>query len=149
MLFGCYRKGDANDPETYTAAIAAVLAMFPEAVILRATDPRVGLPSLCDFLPTPKEVKDFCEKEMAPVRAAEAREARIAKQFADREEAEIDRSDRPTYEELIERCARDGLIIGKRRAIDHATPAENILEKYGISKEDWDAVPSAPPRREP
>ena len=28
--FGCYRRGDANDPETYSMAITAILTRFPQ-----------------------------------------------------------------------------------------------------------------------
>jgi hypothetical protein len=63
VLFGCYRKGDANDPETYTAAAAAVLAEFPADVIRAVTDPRTGLPRKSQWLPTIKEIADACEHE--------------------------------------------------------------------------------------
>ena len=61
LLFGCYRKGEANDPDTYTAAIAAILAEYPEQVIREVTDPRVGLPRKLSWLPTVKEVSDACD----------------------------------------------------------------------------------------
>lgn len=62
MLFGCYRKGDANDPEIYTAAIAATLADFAPEVVQYATDPRTGIASKVKFLPTVAEVREFCER---------------------------------------------------------------------------------------
>jgi hypothetical protein len=63
LMFGCYRKGDANDPDTYTAAIAAVLAEYPAEVIKAVTDPRTGLPRKVSWLPTVKEVSDACDAE--------------------------------------------------------------------------------------
>src|SRR4051812_40675540 len=33
LLLGCYRTGEANDPQTYVAAITAVLSRFPEEVM--------------------------------------------------------------------------------------------------------------------
>jgi hypothetical protein len=74
-LFGCYRKGDANDPEIYTAAIAAVLADYEPEVIARVTDPRTGLPRKTKFLPNPAEVADACDE----ARKAIAAERAIAK----------------------------------------------------------------------
>lgn len=62
-MFGCYRKGDANDPDTYTAAVAAILAEYPVEVIKAVTDPRTGLPRKVSWLPTVKEVSDACEDE--------------------------------------------------------------------------------------
>ena len=84
-MFGCYRKGDANDPDTYVAAITATLARYPEDVIRDVTHPATGLPTQKDFLPTVKEVFTACEAIMRPRREAEARRARIARQIAERE----------------------------------------------------------------
>jgi len=63
LLLGCYRAGDANDPEVYTAAIIAILSDYPDEVQRTVTDPRAGLPARVQWLPTPKEVKDACDAE--------------------------------------------------------------------------------------
>jgi hypothetical protein len=68
MLFGCYRKGDANDPEIYTAAIASTLADFPAEVVQYVTDPRTGLASKLKWLPNVAEVREECERHMEWVR---------------------------------------------------------------------------------
>lgn len=60
-MFGCYRKADANDPEVYTAAVAATLAEFSREVIEWVTDPRTGLPAKLKWLPTIAEVREVCE----------------------------------------------------------------------------------------
>lgn len=88
LLFGCYRKGDANDPETYVAAITAVLSRYEEQVIRAVTHPAKGLPIRTQFLPTVKEVFDACEEIAAPKREAEARKKRIEKQISERDEME-------------------------------------------------------------
>lgn len=69
MLFGCYRKAEANDPEVLTAAIAAILSEYPADVVEFVTDPRTGLPSTSKWLPSVFEVREACEKrlEMADV----------------------------------------------------------------------------------
>jgi hypothetical protein len=85
LLLGCYRKGDANDPDTYVAAITATLARYPQDVIKAVTHPATGLPTQKDFLPTVREVFLACEAIIQPRREAAARQARIAKQIADRE----------------------------------------------------------------
>jgi hypothetical protein len=61
LLFGCYRKADANDPETYTAAIAAILAEYSPEVVQRVTDPRTGIARKIKFLPTVAEMSEECE----------------------------------------------------------------------------------------
>lgn len=93
LLFGCYRKGDANDPETYVAAITAVLSRYDETVIRQVTHPAKGLPIRTNFLPTVKEVFEACEDIDAPRREEQARKKRVEKQIAEREEGEA----RPVY----------------------------------------------------
>ncbi len=60
MLLGCFRSGDANDPEVYTSAVVAVLSDYPLSVINEVIDPRNGLPSKVNFLPTIAEIKEEC-----------------------------------------------------------------------------------------
>lgn len=76
LLFGCYRKGDANDPEIYTAAVAATLADYSAEVIEYVTDPRTGLPSKLKWLPTVAEVREACESH---AKFVEGRDRMIAK----------------------------------------------------------------------
>lgn len=72
VLFGCYRTGQANDPETYTMAVAATLAEYPPEVIEHVTDPRTGLPAKLKFLPSVAEVREACEDHWKYVRARQA-----------------------------------------------------------------------------
>jgi hypothetical protein len=65
ILFGCYRRGDANDPETYSAAVTAVLTRYPQHVVEYVTDPRTGIPSDAQWLPSVAEVKQACIKRLA------------------------------------------------------------------------------------
>jgi hypothetical protein len=73
ILFGCYRRGDAEDREIYVGAVCAILASYPEAVARRVTDPRTGLPGTSHYLPTVADVRAACEREMEPVRAEHRR----------------------------------------------------------------------------
>lgn len=84
LMFGSFRKGEANDPDTYVAAVAAVLAGYPEDIITSVTHPAKGLPIQCDFLPTVAEVYRACEAIMAPRRADEAYRKAVAEQIAER-----------------------------------------------------------------
>ena len=63
IMLGCYRKGEANDPKIYGATVAAILGRYSRQVIDAVTDPVRGLPVQTDFMPTPKEVKEACERE--------------------------------------------------------------------------------------
>jgi hypothetical protein len=98
LLLGCYRTGDANDPETYVAAIAATLARYSEGIITDITHPVTGLPARLSWLPTVKEVFDACEAEARKSAYQVARERRIREQLAEREADET--APRLTREQL-------------------------------------------------
>lgn len=61
LLFGSYRKGDANDPDTYVAAITAVLSEYPPDVVKRVTDPRLGIARKSKFMPNLCELSEACD----------------------------------------------------------------------------------------
>lgn len=63
IMLGCYRKGEANDPQMYATAVSALLAQYSRYVIEQVTHPLLGLPSKTDFMPTLKELKAACEQE--------------------------------------------------------------------------------------
>lgn len=100
LLFGQFRKGDANDPTTYTASIAAVLAGYPDDVVRQATDPRSGLGAHLSWLPTVKEVHDFCREIVDAEAQAARRERDLEHQIASRAEYEGVREAAPTRAEL-------------------------------------------------
>lgn len=70
-MLGCYRVGDAHDPETYITAVVAVLVGYPVWIIQSVTDPASGIPSKIKFLPAVAEVKTACEELYGPHRYAE------------------------------------------------------------------------------
>ncbi|MGA7810304.1 hypothetical protein [Bradyrhizobium sp.] len=79
QLFGCYRKGDANDPEVYTAAVAAIFSEYPASIVDYVCDPRTGLPRRSKWLPTIAEITEACDARTAYVEAI-AGLSRIAEQ---------------------------------------------------------------------
>jgi len=103
LLTGCYRKGDAEDPEIYSIALISVLSNYPEDVVRLVTDPRTGIAGQSQWLPTIAEVRHACENAMMPRRLAEEREQRLwaSRRVLYEVDPEItDRSKRPTFEEL-------------------------------------------------
>lgn len=80
LLFGCYRKSDAADPETYVMAVSAMLAQFDRETVFSVTDPIHGLPSKTDFVPTIREIKVECER-IRGGREARARLIEIEKKY--------------------------------------------------------------------
>jgi hypothetical protein len=64
LLFGSYRRGDANDPDTYVAAITAVLCRYDTDLIREVTDPNLGIATsdkFSAFMPNAGELKIYCE----------------------------------------------------------------------------------------
>jgi hypothetical protein len=78
LLFGGYRRGDANDPDTYVLSVAAVLAMYQAEVVREVTDPRTGISTHEKFRaypPNSGELKAHCD-------GVAARRDRLAKYAA-------------------------------------------------------------------
>jgi hypothetical protein len=130
ILLGCYRTGDANDPETYVAAITAILARYPEEVMTQVTHPATGLPSKKGWLPTVKEVCDACDEAVEFSVQQEARLKRIKEQLEARERE--DRGEKPTLEQLQARYGADwGLNSDKPKTKDWVrAPTLAELQKF-------------------
>ena len=64
VLFGSYRRGDANDPDRYVAAIAKVLSSYETSLIHEVTDPETGISAtekFMSFMPNAGELKVYCD----------------------------------------------------------------------------------------
>ena len=64
ILFGSYRRGDANDPEIYVASIARVLSSFDADLMREVTDPLTGIQTSekhMTFMPNAGELKRYCD----------------------------------------------------------------------------------------
>ena len=131
LLLGCYRTGEANDPETYVAAVTAVLAHYPEEVITQVTHPVTGLPSKKGWLPTIKEVSDACGEAAEPIARNEMRLKQIKEQLEMREmEA---RGERPTMEQLKARYGNNwglGSLDPAPKTETKAPTAEQLRHHY-------------------
>ena len=131
LLLGCYRTGDANDPETYVAAITAILARYPESVITEVTHPASGLPSKKSWLPTVKEVADACDEIVEPIIQNEKRLKRIQEQMEAR--AREDRGEKPTLAQLKERFGENWGIEPPPKAPSkpfHIPTADELRDHY-------------------
>ena len=61
-ICGCYRRDEAQDPETFAAALALVLSEFPRSIVDYAADPRTGIVTKYPMgLPNVGQIRDFCE----------------------------------------------------------------------------------------
>jgi hypothetical protein len=130
VLLGCFRKGDAEDPETYVAAVAAIMDGYPDDVAAFVTDPRTGIAGKVKFLPTLSEVRDACEAAMEPRRQAERRAVefeRRQRQLDERERWQADQAAmRAEDVKRLEDCAAELRSHGdpQRRLPNTMTPAE-------------------------
>lgn len=115
---------------------------YPEEIFERAVNVVDGLPSKHKWAPRIAEIKDELERLMIPIRREEERQEREREYMRNRE-APVYRAQRPSYEELQERCARDGLIIGPGRRKSTAQETAEFRERNGISQEAWNAIPDA------
>lgn len=88
LLLGCYRTGDANDPEVYVAAIVRVLAKYPVTIMAAVCDPATGLPSTLKWLPTISDVVAECERLHGYELRMADRERRIMAQIEERKAIE-------------------------------------------------------------
>lgn len=100
ILLGCYRSGDANDPEIYVRSVIAVLSAYPVEIMDRVVDPVTGLPSRLQWLPSLAEIRKACEELHGPMRRAAEWDAGAQRQLEERAEIETKREKRLTYAEL-------------------------------------------------
>jgi hypothetical protein len=66
MICGCYRRDEAQDPETFAAALAAVLADYPASIVEYAADPRTGVIKAFPMgLPSVGQIGQFLDDTLA------------------------------------------------------------------------------------
>ncbi len=64
QLVGSYAHLRPDNPETFIASVAAVLAQYPPGVSEEAADPRKGIARTAEFLSV-KALVDWCDKRLA------------------------------------------------------------------------------------
>jgi hypothetical protein len=142
MMFGCFRKGEANDPETYTAGVAAVLAEYDRDVIEYVTDPRTGLPSSTDFHPTIKEVREACgaRAKANAMRAKPTYKAVEYRPFRGPPPGQDYFSMFEKHGRPIGRFEEKPLALPKQAA---AITSEEAKRAIGATDQQWDEIPDA------
>jgi hypothetical protein len=145
-LLGCYRTGDAHDPEIYLTAVIAVLSSYPTDVIELVVDPRSGLPGKNQWLPTIAEVKAECEAIVGQRRQRLEWDHRSRVQLAERKLIEQRDKPRPEVVDKIraEMTAAGMPIMGDTNPVDNPFMPEKVMARFGLTQEQWDAIPNAP-----
>lgn len=78
VMLDCYPdRADVPNAGIYTGTLAAILAAYPESVILAVTDPVRGVQTKCLYRPKAAEIKSACEAEMEPIRRETERRRRF------------------------------------------------------------------------
>lgn len=142
-LFDYYPPQEfGSDARVFLAGVVELFEAYPAEVVQKAVSVVYGIPSKFKFMPRLAEIKEVLEKLMEPIDRQRERE-RLREEQRRSLPPPIDRSSRPTYEELQARCAADGLIIGKARPNKYniAQAAKEFCEKTGISAEEFNAIP--------
>lgn len=140
MIAGFAHKGQADDG--YLATIANILVRYPRSVATRCAHPIDGVVRLTKFLPTPSDVIDWCDAEARPLREAADRECRIERQLNARDEWNAPRiGTHPSADEILRRFEAAGLDFKGRPKRTTVSP-EEFQQRYGISQQDFDALPS-------
>ena len=98
-LIGFYPTITASDPTIYATGLVQVFSRYPAHLVTAAVDPVTGLPSLHDFPPTMKQVRDFLEPRWQD-------ECRIRQRIA---EANRQRLPEPPPDPEADRRIREGL----------------------------------------
>ncbi len=143
-LFNCYPPPAVGDPRLLLSAAIATMQMFPIDVVRAVCDPVHGIPSTNKFAPNLAELRNALEVLDAPRQRAMERAAAEEKQLSERKQLRIEHArPRKTYEQLQAELAEVGIFIGQGKAGLKPMKAEDIQAKYGVTKEQWDAIPNA------
>lgn len=131
VMYACWRKSDAFDPEIFAAGAASVLAEYSLDIVDLICDPRTGLPSRLQFPPTIKEIRDSCDSVVSIRKEQADRDKRLRRQFAEREEFDREVEDRKSHPTASELEAKGYL---QPRASKPALPAERLWERWVASR---------------
>lgn len=131
VMYACWRKTDAFDPEIFAAGAGAVLAEYSLDIVDLVCDPRTGLPSKLQFPPTIKEIRDSCDSIISIRKEHADRDKRLRAQFAERDEYERELAERKNHQTASELEAKGYL---RPRPSKPALPAERLWERWVDSR---------------
>jgi hypothetical protein len=138
ILFGSYRRGDANDPDLYVASIAAVLARYPADLMRDVTDPNTGIQTtekFAAFMPNAGELKRYCDE----VAARRDRMQRLGASGP----VDFSRICLAPHDRLPGRLATVFVPTGHKRYsmfVEWAKTADAALWEYGKSSDNRDGI---------
>lgn len=146
-----YRKSEAWDYDIFLRATAAVLCLYDVDTINAVTDLGSGLRTRKPWPPDASEVRTSCEEIEGPRRRARQRELLERQQLAERKQIEDQRKKTPkqTLDDMRAELVARGFKGYDNHVIEQIAPketAETARGKFGLTQEQWDALPNAPTR---
>lgn len=135
-LFDCYPESKSRGAgETLATELITRACKYPPEIVERAVTLALGRH---DWIPVPAQFQRCLDEEMEVRHRAIER-----KQVLALPEPFVDRSSRPTYQQLVERCARSGLTIGKKQRLFGEREIAEFRKANNISDEQWNSIPNA------
>jgi hypothetical protein len=146
-LFDYFGPPETGDPRVMLSGAVQIFMSYPREAVEAVCDPVRGLPGELKWAPRLAEIRHALEVAMGPIRRREeleGRERQAKAQIAERQRM-LPSPDKPrkTYEQLQAELAEVGIFIGNRGATAKPVNVKEFREKYGISQEQWDAIPNA------
>lgn len=139
LLFGCYRRDEAADPEVYFSAAIAVFSEFTPDIVEYATDARTGLPIKHKTLPAIADIREFCDRIVTSRHVALDRLRRAERQIGNRD------SDPPRSQRVIDGFAA----LSAKMHARHDRRTKNCLTidelRSLVGDAAFDAIPDAKP----
>jgi hypothetical protein len=126
-----------------------VLERYGDDVIRAVTSPLTGIQRTCKFPPSIAEFVEFIDDHIRRSNYAQEYDARSREQLREREQRDRDaRLETPEHRKAVvergkaEMRAKSFKFADDRRAPED-TP-ERVRAKYGLTAEQWDALPDRP-----
>ncbi len=135
------RRDDYSNADGFVRIATAIFEQFPIAVIMSVTDEGSGLHTQTAYPPTPAEIMAACKRSERQFHNIERSKARREQATKPKPEPLIDRSNRPTFEEMR---AKHGYWLDRksdRHIPKWVRPLNEIAMECSVSAEQLAALP--------
>ncbi len=140
-MMAAYRRDDYSSADGFAAIATAILQQFPAPVVESVTDPGSGLHTEAAFPPSAAEIKAACVRSERQFHTIERSKARREQATKPKPEPLIDRSNRPTYQEMQAKHAYWLDRTSERHIPKWVRPINDIATECGVSSEQLAAIP--------
>jgi len=113
------------------AGVIELFEHYPAPLVARAVSPVYGLPAKYKFMPRIAEIKEWLDEHAPP-----------SKPKYLEPEPPVDRTNRPSYEEIIATLP-DSLRVKKAKRSSSEREIAEFRKAHNISDEQWNSTPDA------